>query len=456
MKRAPFPVSFLICSIALAGCAAKSAESAAGDAAFLATTGADGYATILDAPPAPFTPAEPAVPAPLTTQQVAEQEQFTRVGRFQNSVMEEVQALAERLRQQERGNFVSLYYDNEGDPSVVFQFLDDGSGTLRKYTRHPQFFGKTVRWSEAQLMADMKFVMKAFAADRVIQGAGIGGSGNAVTLDVNVPEPEFRALVARKGIKLPESVVLRFNAAPVVPLGMPDSAALNQPLPAEIARRVRIFPRDDRPDGILISMNSRSKVVLRNGCFRLANHGDALALFPLGAKLFVDVQRYLAFGDTPRPGYARVGETIEFQGGTGAVTTPALVAPIHAACGPGRVVKVTAMNSAAARDKQAQRDAEINALRTLRDSYGLSAGQAQRALAFLAEWQARQPRQILPGGIAALPVPPTMIVNAPPPPPGMNRSCPPGSKPSFGLCRTPDGHLRPLPDWLAEFLEQDR
>lgn len=306
-------------------------------------------------------------------------------------------------------------------------------------------------------MVDMRFVMKAFAADRVIQGAGIGGSGNAVTLDVVVPEAEFRALVARKGIKLPESVRLDFHAAPAMPSGTSNIAAFNQPLPAEIARRVRIFPRDDRPDGILISMNSRAKVVLRDGCFRLADHGDALALFPLGAKLFVDAQGYLAFGDGPRPAYARVGETIEFQGGTGAVTTPALVAPILAACGPGKVVKVTAMVSAAARDKQAQRDAEINALRTLRDSYGLSADQAQRALSFLAEQQARQPRQILPGGIAAPPVPPTMIVNAPPrPPDAASPKCPVGSKLSFGLCRTPEGHLRPLPDWLAEFLEQDR
>ena len=455
MKRTPSPVLSLICSLALAGCAAKSAEPAAGDVPFRAGLGRDGYATILDAPPAPFDPVEASETTPPTAQQLAAQVPFTRVGRFQNSVMEEVQALVERLRRQDRGNFVSVYYDNEGDPSVVFQFLREGPETLRKSTQHPRFFGKTVRWSEQQLMADMEFVMKAFAADRVIQGAGIGGR-NEVGVDVAVPEVEFRALVAKKGVKLPKSVVLRFNGAPVVPLGMADGAALNRPLPAKIARRVRIFPRDDRPNGMLPLIASRAKVILRDGCFRLADHGDALALFPLGAKLLVDAQGYLAFGDGLRSGYARVGETIEFQGGTGAVTTPALVAPIHAACGPGKVVKVTAMNSAAARDAQARRDAEINALRTLRDSYGLSAGQAERALAFLAERQARQPRQILPGGIAAPPVPPTMIVNAPPPPPGMNRSCPPGSKPSFGLCRTPAGHLRPLPDWLAKFLEQDR
>ena len=430
--------------------------SDAARSAFQAKIEPSGYATILDAPPAPFSPTDPSAPAPPTAQQIAAQEQFARVGQFQNSVMQQVQALVERLRRAERGNFVSVYYDNEGDPSVVFQFLRDGPGTLRKYTRHPRFLGKTVRWSEKQLMADMNFVMKAFAADRVIQGAGIGGSGNAVTVEVIVPEAEFRALVARRGVKLPESVRLDFHAAPTMPPGTPNSAALNQPLPPAIAHRVRIFPRDDRPDGLLISMNSQAKVVLRDGCFRLADRGDALALFPLGAKLFVDGQGYLAFGDGPGSGYARVGESIEFQGGTGEVTTPALVAPIHAVCGPGKVVKVTALNSATARAAQRRRADEVHAVRRLRDEYGLSADQARRAMAYQEMRQAREPRQILPGGVVAPPVPPAMTVNVPPSPVGDPRSCPAGTRLSFGLCRTPEGYLRPVPAWLAEFLEQDR
>lgn len=456
----------LLATIALAACAATPRDPAAPPersasetptpaAGFRATLEASGYATILDAPPAPFTPTEPTPPPPLTPAQLADHAQFARVGQFQNGVREQVQALSERLEREQRGNFVSLYYDNEGDPSVVFQFLRDGPGTLRRYTQHSRFFGKTVRWSMARLMADQDFVMKAFAADRVIQGAGIGR--NEVNVYVLVGEAEFRALVARKGVTLPESVVLDFNAAPVVPLVMPDpAAATNAAVPAAVARRIRVFASDDRPNGILNSINSTAKVVLRDGCFRLADHDGALALFPQGARLFVDGEGYLAFGSGPKPGYARVGETLIFPGSLTEVTAPELVAPIRAACGPGKVIKITALDSLAARNAQAARDDQASALRLLQDEYGLGADQAQRAMAFLAAKQSAQPRRIGPDGIAHPPVPPVIVVQSPPPPVASAAACPAGSKLSFGMCRTPEGYLRPLPGWLAEFLAQDR
>lgn len=456
----------LLATIALAACAAtprgpaapperSASETPTPAAGFRATLEASGYATILDAPPAPFTPTEPTPPPPLTPAQLANHAQFARVGQFQNGVREQVQALSERLEREQRGNFVSVYYDNEGDPSVVFQFLRDGPGTLRRYTQHSRFFGKTVPWSMARLMADQDFVMKAFAADRVIQGAGIGR--NEVNVGLLVSEAEFRALVARKGVTLPESVVLEFRAAPVVPLLMPDpAAALDAPVPAEVARRIRIFARDDRPNGLLHSIASTAKVVLRDGCFRLADHGDALALFPQGARLFIDSEGYLAFGAGPEPGYARVGETLIFTGSITAVTAPELVAPLHAACGPGKVIKITALDSLAARNSQAARDDQASALRRLRDEYGLSAAQARRALVYLDAQQAGRPRQTSPDGVPFPPVSAAMIVGSPPPPVANGADCPAGSKLSFGLCRTPEGYLRPLPAWLAEFLAQDR
>lgn len=422
---------------------------------FVAKIETSGYATIVDAPPAPFTAVEPTEPAPPTAAQIAEQEQFTRVGRFQSSVRDEVQSIVDRLRSQEPGNFVSVYFDNEGDPSVVFQFLRNGPETLRKYSRHPRFFGKTVRWSRQQLLADQDYMINTFAADRVIAGAGIGR--NEVNVDLLVSEPEFRALVARKGIKLPESVELRFLAAPIVPLIQPKNGPTVQPeMPPEVARLIRIFPRNDRPDGMHNAINSRAKIVLRDGCFRLADRGDALALFPLGAQLFVDTQGYLAFGSQTQQGYARVGEVVEFPGSITEVTTPELVDPIHAACGPGKVIKVTALMSASASNAQQRITDEYNAVRRLRDEYGLSADQARRAIRFLDERQATQPSQKTTEGMSLPPVAATDVVLAPPPPPAPNTVCPAGSKISFGLCRTPEGHLRPLPDWLTEFLEKER
>ena len=395
-----------------------------------AAIGPDGFATIVDAPPASFTPLQPGAPPPLTPSQVAGDEQFRRAGQFQNAVMAEVQALADRLRGAEAGNFVDLYFENAGEPHVVFRFLRDADATLARYTSDPRFRAATARFSSAQLQAAADFMLETFRDDRIVQGIGIGNKRNRAEVEIAVSEPEFRALVASKGVAIPDAVELRFSASEPV-------AALNRPLPPEIARLVRIFPRNDRPFGILHAIDSRARIVLEDGCFRISG-GDrdrALVLFPLGAYLFVDRDNYLAYGDGEAAGYARVGEQLVFPGSIGEVTAPELVGPIHAACGAGTVVAITAMRSAAADGAQAAVTQNAAALRQLRESYGLSERVARKVLE-----RCRQPNGTCP------------MAPPPPPPPG-GLSCPAGSKPSFGMCRTPEGHIRPIPAWIQTLID---
>jgi hypothetical protein len=253
----------------------------------------------------------------------------------------------------------------------------------------------------------------------------------------------------------PEPVELVFHATPMVPLvNPPRPATQDQAVPDEVAPYLRIFPRHDRLAGALHAINSRVTVVLKDGCFRAADRNDALVLFPFGAKLFVDSNNYLAFGSGERPGYARVGEAVEFMGSVNEVTTPELVDPIHAACGPGKVIKVEGMESAAAGDAQRKVTDRAIAIRSLGDRYGLDARQAGRALDWL-DARGEANRQTSPEGIALPPITGTMMVEMPPRPVMDPSECPPGSSLNAGLCRTPEGHLRPLPDWLVEFLEQD-
>jgi hypothetical protein len=392
-----------------------------------AVIGAEGFATILDAPSAPFTPAEPSAPKPMTADQAAAHAQFRRAGEFQNAVRGDVLALVKKLRVAEKGNFVSVYYDNEGDPSAVYQFLRDGPGTLRKYTKRPRFIGKTVRFSEAQLLADLQFMIDTFAPDRVIEGAGTGR--NSVDVFVNVPESEFRAMVERKGVKIPESVELEFKTNR-------SASEINTPLPASIASLVRIFPRSDRPLGMVNSINSRARVVLRDGCFRAADHGNALVLFPLGAQLFIDRDGYLAYGSSESPSYARVGEELVFPGSIAEVTAQELTGPIHEACGTGKVIAVNATQSSTAGRAQDIVTSNTNSLRELKESYGLTEAQAFKTLDAC--------KKQFGGGMCILP----------PPPPGLRQErCPAGTKLSFGLCRTPEGYIRPLPKWIAELVK---
>ena len=440
----------------LVGCASQDAASPqlSSGLPFRAEVGASGFATILSALPAAFDPVKPPPPTPRTAEQDAADAEFMRVADYQNSVSDEVQALAERLRREERGNFQTLHYDNEGELGVVFEFLREGPATLRKYSNNPTFRGETVRWSRDELRAAADFMWETFRDDRVLQSTGI--ATQAVTVEVSVSEEEFRALVKRKGVTIPEPVKLVFHAAPVVPrVNPPRPPAQDQAVPATVAPYLRIFPLHDRPAGALNAVNSRVTVVLKDGCFRAADRDDALVLFPFGAKLFVDSEGYLAYGSGEFPGYARVGEAVEFMGSIGEVTIPELVDPIHAACGPGKVIKVEGMQSAAASDAQRTITDRANALRTLQSAYGLDARQAVRALDWL-DARGEANRQTTPDGVRLPPITGAMVVDAPPRPVMDPSECPPGSSLRGGLCRTPEGHLRPLPEWLVEFLEQDR
>ena len=387
-----------------------------------------GFLTILDAPPAPYAPAMLGAPQPLSAEQIAGHAEFARAGKFQNEVMDAVQALQTILRRRESGNFVDLYFENQGEPHVVFRFLRDPERTLAKYTKDPRFRAGKADYDNAELRATLERMMTAFAADRVIQGGGTGNKENRVVLDLSVPESEFRALAARKGVAIPDSVILR------VPPGLATAAVANRPLPPEIAPLVRIFPRSDRPLGIVNAIDSTAKVVLRDGCFRAADHDNALVQLPMGANLFVDSEGYLAFGSGEGPGYARVGEVVVFPGSVGEVTAPELVGPIHAACGPGKVIAVNGLASAAADRAQGNVDQNVNALRQLRKSYGLSESAAQVALQ----------RCIAQMGMG--------VCHLTPPRPMRAGECPAGTKLSAGLCRTREGYTRPVPDWMKDLV----
>jgi hypothetical protein len=420
----------------LASCGSAPGKAAAPVAAIQPTgavIGTDGWATIAHAPPAPFTPAPPGPPPPLTADQIAGHAQFRRAGEFQNKVRAEVQALANRLRRAEKGNFVDLYFENEGEPHVVFRFLRSPEATLARYTKNPAFRAARAGFSTAEIKAAADFMLETFRDDRVIQAVGMGNKAGRAEVEIAVTEAEFRALVARKGVKIPAPVQLRFQATE-------PSSALNRPLAPEIAGLVKIFPRNDRPFGALHAIDSRAKVVLDKGCFRMAGgaHDRALVLFPLGANLFIDREGYLAYGAAETPGYARVGEELVFPGSIGEVTAPELVAPIRAACGTGKVVAITATRSSGSDDAQKAVDQSAQMLRFFQENHGLSEAVARRALARCAERSITR----------------TCMMTPPPPPRPGGPACPPGTRVMHGICRTPEGFARPLPAWIEELMGQ--
>jgi hypothetical protein len=187
-----FPALLLGSCAEPAGPAAAAASAPAQAKLQGAAVGRDGYATLTDAPPAPFEAAAPEAPRPPTRPRSAGGRPLSEIGRFQSEVRPQVEALADTLRTREKDNFVDLYFENEGEPRVVFRFLRDPERTLARYTRHPRFVAASARYTEAELRAAMDFMLRTFREDRVVLGGGIGNKRNRAVVEIGVTEPEFR------------------------------------------------------------------------------------------------------------------------------------------------------------------------------------------------------------------------------------------------------------------------
>jgi hypothetical protein len=109
---------------------------------------------------------------------------------------------------------------------------------------------------------------------------------------------------------------------------------------------------------------------------------------------------------------------------------------VQKACGVGKVIAITGMQSAAASRAQDRTTTNADSLRELRGSYGLTEAQARKVFA--------QCARNFGGGTCPL---------TPPPPVLPGQACPSGTKLSFGLCRTPEGYIRPLPKWIEDVLK---
>ena len=220
-----------------------------------AVVGSSGHATILNVPPAPFVPAEPTPPPALSPDQIKGHDDFRRAGEFQNRVRDEVEALTARLRRAEKGNFVDLYYENEGEPHVVFRFLRAPEATLAKYAAKPYFRAAPARYSNAELRRAMDFMFQTFRDDRIIMSGGVGNKANRAEIEIAITEEEFRELVARKGVRIPEAVVLNFRA--------------KEPASPSIARSPRTSPRWSGYSlgMIVLSGSSTRSTAMPRSCF---------------------------------------------------------------------------------------------------------------------------------------------------------------------------------------------
>lgn len=183
-----------------------------------------------------------------------------------------------------------------------------------------------------------------------------------------------------------------------------------------------------------------ARIILRDGCLRVAAPGEPHLILPAGTRLYVDEQGFLSLGIVSNSrANPRVGELAWWEGFPQPPVSPAVAARIRAQCGPGRVRFLTLAQSVSA--TQALSDAA--AAKTFADRYGAPWRDALRSI----QRCRAQMTKNLPSSPSG--EPPLLIENmcgsTPPSPVADPRSCPPGTSFSGGLCRTPEGYVRPVP-----------
>lgn len=178
-------------------------------------------------------------------------------------------------------------------------------------------------------------------------------------------------------------------------------------------------------------------IILRNGCLRLAEPSEPHAILPAGTKLYIDDEGFLtagviANGTATNP---RLGEPAWWAGGSRLRVEATAVERIRAKCGPGAAKLIGLAQSVAA----SQAAADGVAARNLVSMYGIPLTKA------FASVRACRVRLAKGSGIDPLKMIQNPCGSAPPSPVADPTSCRAGTRLAGGLCRTPSGHIRPIP-----------
>lgn len=217
------------------------------------------------------------------------------------------------------------------------------------------------------------------------------------------------------------------------------------PVAAQVAGLVRMFARlapvQTSSELVVITLEEPpthfGTIILRDGCLKVAEPGEPHVILAPDTKLFVDDEGFLtvgvlANGTATNP---RLGEPAWWPGRTGLQMDAVALARVREKCGPGAARLIGPAQSVAASKAAAD---EI-AARNLMNMYGLPKATAlakvRNCRARLASNSRSDPAKMIENPCGS--TPPSPVTDP--------RSCPAGTNFAGGLCRTPAGHIRPLP-----------
>lgn len=339
------PAAFSIMAaaiVAIAGCM-SSAPGGPGDTASIGVAaGSGGFATILSAPPSTSAPAAPRREA--TTERVARERgvslvEAERMVNPDEAVTQSAMILDQRLRAEGGRDYVGMRIVRDPDPRFAFQFRRDAAATLARFTADRRFVAVEGGVPREELQPLFDEWWARLEPHRVLGGGSVMEFDGEVRFDMTLDEAAFTEIAVREGWIPPERLHLNFPP--------PPNPRVVDPA---LASAVRVFARQDRAPGAVLQAALGGRLILRDGCFRLQDHGDGgepLVLFGRDVELTRDEAGHMIVSDPDSGRSARVGERVVWSGPRGVDPADAGAHALRAACGDDPIVAVGEPVSAA-------------------------------------------------------------------------------------------------------------
>lgn len=336
-RRWPFilPLLAAFCAVPLPVQAESlDTDAASADSPRGATIGTSGFATILTAPPVPY-PDAPPPPDPNRIWQDPESAlQAELAANPDEASLQAAMALDRRLKIREVGNYIGVRVVRDPQPRHGFQFRRDAAVSLARHTDDPRFVAIEGGVPADELQPLANEWRTRFEPHRIGGGGYVDAFEGVVHFDMNIDEEGFRSIAETEGWTLPDR--LRLSFAP------PPNENATDPV---LERMIRVLPREDRVPAAVLSAAISGRIILRDGCFRLASsdptQGEALVIFGRDVELVLDDEGYMAIRNPHRDEpAARIGEVMVWAGPRGLDERDTGVHALRAACGDGPIESV--------------------------------------------------------------------------------------------------------------------
>lgn len=304
-----------------------------------AEVGKSGFATIHRVPPSPTGDVKSQRPTYNGPIEFYAQEEGLTIPEARKRISEQMafqpifERLQERLRRLEPDNYVSARINHQPDWHYVLFFKRNPEATLQRYSVNPRFKVASAAYTEAELKALAAPWLERFAKAGIADVYGTDPIAGTASMTIPITLAAYREIAARNGWgEVPATIKLHFAQDHQVPRVDP-----------RVAPWLRGFGSASRATTLQMERGEGGRVVLDNGCLRLAGKGKVkgpLVVFRRETGIGIDAQGYLAIIDRGTgKSKGRIGEMWSWAGPNPGTEFDGL-AELKAQCGDGPFVNV--------------------------------------------------------------------------------------------------------------------